>query len=61
MKKILGWLACHILGAHDWTSKAQEGIKPNHIELANPILGFKMYAQMYCKKCGKISKLNNRL
>jgi hypothetical protein len=52
-------LACFIFG-HKWTSKAMKNIQPNETEL-KACDGFKSYAKMYCDRCGKDSKLNNRL
>ena len=60
MKRLLILFKCFFHG-HKWTCKAMKGIKPNHIELANPILGFKMYSEMFCDRCGKVSKLNSRI
>ena len=58
MKKIHQFLNCKIFGTHHWTCKAAEGIKPNSTELSKGMSGFKMYSQMYCKRCGKFSKYN---
>lgn len=57
--KLIKLLTCFIAG-HKWTSKAMKNIKPTQIEL-NTLEGFKHYAKMYCDRCGKESKLNNRL
>jgi hypothetical protein len=46
------------IGNHDWTCKAEQGIKPTEEELRDPIAGFKLYAGMYCKHCGRISRLS---
>jgi hypothetical protein len=59
LNKILGWLTCHILRSHDWTCKAQEGIKPNPPldEGMDLIMAdYHEYAKMYCKrwKCKKV-------
>lgn len=57
-------LLCLIIGGHDWTSKADEGVKPEFEKdlkemSADEILnGFWDYAEMYCKRCGKSSGLN---
>lgn len=52
------------MGAHDWTCKAMEGIPPDPIpkgeSIPDTMLRFKEYAKMYCKTCGKESKLNDR-
>lgn len=50
----LGKLAC-LIGDHDWTSAAEQGIQPTKEQLKLDIIsGFKDYAKMYCKRCGKI-------
>ena len=59
MKKLLRWIACNIIGDHEWTCKAKEGVKPTEFE--SSIYGFREYAKMYCKHCKKESKLNSRL
>lgn len=59
MKKAFNRLICFIFD-HKWTSKAMKGIKPTDAEL-NSYTGYKHYAKMYCDRCGKESKLNNRL
>ena len=48
---------------HDWTSLAQEGIKPSRGDLPEEgddsetiLRKFHHYAAMYCKRCGKIYK-----
>ncbi len=48
---------CKLFGLHEWTCKAQEGIKSTDEELYGGLSGFKSYAQMYCKRCGEKSKL----
>jgi len=50
-------LICAFNG-HKWTSKANEGIKASKDEIEDGITGFYRYARMYCKRCGKYSKLN---
>lgn len=50
-------LKCWLLGNHDWTCAAMEGIKATKEQLVD-YEGFKAYATMYCKRCGKVSKLN---
>jgi hypothetical protein len=59
MIKILwGKLLC-LIGDHDWTGAAREGIPPSKkiIELAkkDPLAGFKKYSTMYCRRCGRVS------
>jgi hypothetical protein len=46
------WIECHILGNHDWTCAAGEGIPPTDEQLHGGIEGFYSYAKMYCKRCG---------
>lgn len=53
MKRILCWFI-----GHKWTCKADKGISPNLHEMMTGYLGFRKYAQMFCDRCGKISKLN---
>lgn len=48
---------CHILGDHQWTSKADQGIKPSREELESS-QGFWKYARVYCSRCGEPSKYN---
>lgn len=48
---------CKIWGFNDWICAASEGVKPTKEQLKN-VKGFKEYATMYCKRCGKESKLN---
>lgn len=64
------FILCHILGMHDWTSKAEQGIPPTipvTITDANSKtsgglteLDFWEYAKMYCKCCGKVSPLSQK-
>jgi hypothetical protein len=56
--RFLNWLRC-FLGHHDWTCAAAEGVKPTPAQLAGGMAGFKDYATMYCKRCGRISELND--
>ena len=47
-----------LVGGHDWTCAAREGIKPDPVKLkANPVGYFWEYAKMYCKRCGHVSTL----
>jgi hypothetical protein len=57
LKKIWGKLLC-LIGDHDWTCKAEEGIKPDKGSFTNPLEGFKEYSKMYCKRCGGVSDLS---
>jgi hypothetical protein len=58
--RLFQWIACKIFGLHTWTCKAEEGINPTNQQLKS-MKGFADYAKMYCKHCGKESKLNERL
>lgn len=57
-KKITEWIFCHILSDHDWTSASMEGKKPTQLQIRNRVNGFWDYSRMYCRHCGKMSKLN---
>ncbi len=57
--KILKIIAC-FFGFHEWTCKAEQGIKPT-LEQLRSFSGFKEYSKMYCANCCKPSKLNSRL
>lgn len=59
--RFVKWITCNIFGLHEWTSKASEGIKPTEDQVKRGLSGFADYAKMYCKHCGKESKLNKRL
>jgi len=61
LAKIKIFFKCTIMKSHNWTSDAQEGFPPTKTQLAGGLNGFKDYATMYCKDCGKISKLSHRL
>lgn len=52
--KLLTFLKCHLLGSHNWTCAAKEGIRPTVYQLDDGEKGFWEYARMYCKDCGKI-------
>ncbi len=54
MKAIYHWFLCHVMQAHDWTSRAEQGEKPTDLEIKAGVAGFWHYAQMYCKRCGKV-------
>lgn len=50
--RAVGWLLC-LIGAHDWTSKFQEGIKPNMEEVkGDPVKSFWAWSSQYCRRCG---------
>lgn len=59
--KLWEWILCNVIGDHDWTCAAAEGIKPTPLQLKTGLEGFKDYAKEYCKRkrCGKLSKLQN--
>jgi len=51
---VVGKFWC-LLGDHDWTSAAEEGIPPTKEQtLAGFPDGFIDYAKMYCKRCPKV-------
>ncbi|CAG7581489.1 MAG: hypothetical protein SLAVMIC_00867 [uncultured marine phage] len=59
MKLNLGKIInCNIFKVHNWTCKAQEGIDPTPEQVSRGKKGFIEYSKMYCKTCGKESKLN---
>ena len=53
MKRLWNHIKC-LLGDHDWTCKAAQGIKPQDHELNNGLAGFWEYATMYCSRCKKV-------
>ena len=54
--KIMRRLSC-LLGDHEWTCKAEEGIKPDPKKVeADPLGYFAEYSKMYCKHCSAVSK-----
>ena len=54
MKTLINWFLCNWIPGHEWTCKAEEGIDPTPEEIAAGVGGFWHYAQMYCKRCGKV-------
>ena len=60
IKKLMGWLACNLLGSHDWTCAVDEGQdKPTQKQIDDGIDGFYDYAKMYCKRCPKVYSPRN--
>lgn len=57
MKRLWRRFLC-FTGDHEWTSKAEQGIKPTEQDIKDGVQGFYRYAAMYCKHCGKGSDLN---
>lgn len=54
-------ILCHILGFHDWTCKAEQGIQPTPPSPTDSVeLAFWEYAKMYCKCCNKVSPLSQK-
>ena len=51
--KIIIKLKC-LIGDHQWTSAAEEGIDATKAQREGGIEGFYDYARMYCKQCGKV-------
>lgn len=60
MKWLKCFMLCRVLGNHDWTSRAQQGIPPTREQLSTPD-GFWDYAKMFCRRCGRVSRLNDRI
>ena len=61
LEKIKIFFKCKILGDHNWTCAAEQGENPTEKQVSDGLKGFKDYATMYCKDCGKISKLSHNL
>ena len=64
MKQFLSKLFfCYILGDHNWTSKSTQGIEPDlspNVNRQQLIDSFNDHARMYCSRCRKESRLNER-
>jgi hypothetical protein len=45
---------CFLLGDHDWTCNAGENIPATPAQLKGGVAGFMDYAQMWCRRCGKV-------
>jgi len=60
LKKISAFIDCKILGIHNYTSAAAEGIPPTEAQLNSGTDGFFDYAAMYCKDCGHVSTYSQR-
>lgn len=58
LRRLLSWVRC-LIGDHDWTCAAAQGIKPSPAQTAN-LMGFYDYAKMYCSRCRRLSRLNRR-
>ena len=56
VKRLMRRLLC-LIGEHDWTCAAEEGIKPTPLQLRLGVEGFRDYGKMYCKHCKKLSNL----
>jgi len=54
LKKIKVFFNCKVLGLHNWTCAADEGILATQEQLNSGLDGFWDYAKMYCKDCGKV-------
>jgi hypothetical protein len=57
MIKLIRKFLC-LIGDHEWTCKAAEGIAPTKENITNFPGGFLSYASMYCKYCGYVSELS---
>jgi len=61
IKKFIDILVlCKLMQYHEWTCKAEEGIKPTTEQIMNMPDGFWEYAKCYCGRCGKESKFNRK-
>lgn len=60
MDKLKLWWNCTLMGNHNWTSAAEQGIKATQRQIDGGVDGFHDYAKMYCTDCGEMSKLNDR-
>ena len=52
-KTVVGKFLC-LIGDHDWTCDAEEGISPTKEQVELGATGFWLYAKMYCKRCRKM-------
>ena len=52
MKRFIGRLLC-LIGDHDWTCAAEQGIPPTKAQTDAGMAGFYSYAAGYCKRCGR--------
>ena len=60
LSSLMGKFWC-LIGSHDWTSKAEQGILPDKKLLkANPIDYFWDYSAMYCNRPGCKAKYKGR-
>ena len=57
VKSFIKMIRCKVLQSHNWTSAAEEGLKPTQEQLAKGVDGFLEYAKMYCKDCGGFSTM----
>jgi len=60
VKGSLRKLKCAI-GDHDWTCAIEQGIKPTLEQKQTGVYGFIDYATMYCKHCGTVANITNRM
>ena len=58
MRKLLERLRC-LIGDHDWTTAAAQGIPPTPRQLES-VGGFYDYATMYCSRCRRVSELSGK-
>jgi hypothetical protein len=56
---VLQFFLC-LIGNHEWTCAAREGMPPTPAQLAGGMQGFRDYATMYCKHCHKVSDISER-
>lgn len=53
MTRFVHWLLC-LIGDHDWTCAAEQGIPPTKEQAEGGLAGFYSYATGYCKRCKKV-------
>ena len=58
-KRLNKLITCKLLGLHDWTCKAYEGVAaPEKIDKASE---FFEYAKSYCKLCGVVNPYSQEI
>jgi hypothetical protein len=61
IRKLWGKFLC-LIGDHEWTGAALDGIPPDDrikaLAKKDPLAGFKEYSEMYCRRCGRKSDLS---
>jgi len=59
MMAIMRRLWC-MLGWHEWTCAAEQGVPATYDQIADPFWGYWDYAKMYCRHCGAESELSKQ-